>query len=296
MSKRPLCQVFLGMILLSPSFVQAEEPLPFLVLNPKATVTPGTAYHIEKGRISSLAELLASRPLNESGGLTKKTEEPSSIIKSLGRSAISLPSTTPPYHQQSVSSLLTLESKATIVEQLGDPFDCLEILNRPVTGYAYNRDAELKIVQWRTSLGAAIYKASRDANPSSQVVICTSIESVATGTIVVSDIQSEEAAKEAVKMALAASSCRVDYDKVSMRMDGECIKYVFPLTSSIVISASFRELSLVDSSTQPRIEYKLNGTFALSAFLAPTPPVIQIQSSPCLSCATPQVRRVFGRR
>ncbi|MEO1527429.1 MAG: hypothetical protein AAFX06_18520 [Planctomycetota bacterium] len=52
-----------------------------------------------------------------------------------------------------------------------DPFDCLEILNRPLLGYELNRTAELRIRAWRRSLSSAILRARNDA--AIRVAMCT---------------------------------------------------------------------------------------------------------------------------
>jgi hypothetical protein len=137
--------------------------------------------------------------------------------------------------------------------QLANPFLLLEVLNRPVSGLAYNREAEEKVMQWRTSLAGAISGSGEHA------AVCTDIETAPGATLVIRGEVDHDTAVSLAKNVLAGSALHVSWDEAKTSATANGSETRVPIAGQLVLEATFREIGLVNASTVPRIDFTLGG-------------------------------------
>jgi hypothetical protein len=228
-------------------------------LNGPRSVSPGAVYVVSGGRLEWVLNLLGAQQLNDSEGWLERQSNPRRLTatRNLGCADI---------RRQTSNCVCRSEVWIAPVDattvSLGDPFECLEIVNRPLSNLLYNRNAESQIVQWRASLSNII---QRHRSTGERVVLCTAVESMNSGSFV-----TREGADPVDFSRLWASFGRgrggesgvggasLDPD---MRVENGCL--LLPI-GRLVLSATFRELDLVEESSTPRILFKLGKTISRS--------------------------------
>jgi hypothetical protein len=237
------------------------------------TVSVGGVYLLEPRHLVVVADLLSSRPLNEDGGLVECADG-SSGRRMLG--VCSMPIATAGYCCVR-SPICWLEVDKSQVDRLDDPYDCLQIVNRPITGLAYNRDAEIRVNQWRTSIAAAIDRHLTVKGP--RVVLCTSVEKMTKGKFVIDGTNSEDQAYQIQETICGPTGLRADWARHVKTATG---RVEIPVAGELVLLAKCRELGLVDDTSTPRIEFKLGSETFERSILAPA----NVQMARCAPAAS----------
>ncbi|MBL8829963.1 MAG: hypothetical protein JNM18_23490 [Planctomycetaceae bacterium] len=226
-------------------------------LNGANNILPGSVYTLSGNRLEWVLDLLGPRPLDEAGGWLNHRVDPDRPAAARRLGSITLRQG----HCNCLrpSDFWILPGDATTI-QLGDPFECLEIVNRPLSNLLYNRNAEIRIMQWRTALAGAI---QRRRTPGECVVLCTVVETMERGFFVA------RAGADSAQVERLWGSCSERRDgAASSGSESNAVRtengYLYLPVGPLTMSASFRELELVEESTAPRIGFKFGKTILKS--------------------------------
>jgi hypothetical protein len=154
---------------------------------------------------------------------------------------------------------IILRANETLVTSLADPFEVLEVFNRPVSGLVYNQRAEARVMQWRASLAELIAQHARDGQAT--VAMSTEIEVVNSGELVVRG--AADLHEATTLLALLGDSLFEDYKRPVGELvrrqigEGPGGEFRFELPKETVLRCEFRDISLVDESTHPRVDFRL---------------------------------------
>ena len=148
-----------------------------------------------------------------------------------------------------------------VLSEFTDPFTFLELLNRPVTGLAYNLEAESRIMQWRTAVASAIGGSTKDG-----LSLCIGLEVLRGGAIDITGETTEEESLQLARDAAAKFGFQLSGgSKIEPVADG-VVRFSYDFTANKLIKASFRDVSFVQGSTGPRIDFTLQGARSISLF------------------------------
>jgi hypothetical protein len=156
-----------------------------------------------------------------------------------------------------------LKVQQTATSRLIDPFEVLEVLNRPVTGLIYNRAADERLMQWRVSLAATI--AQHDSLAGEQVAVCTEVKVATKGLLSIRGRISQPAASALAENLASERGLNIEQPSADDPKQSDSIS--FRVKSAFVVSAKFRDVGLVDVSTSPRIDYRLGGIRDVDLFI-----------------------------
>lgn len=180
------CQFFritfiFGCVICCLSLVQAHAGDPVRILNfmndSHSPLNIGQIVVLKDGRPKLIVDLLGKRPLNDPGAWSKSKRANDTKYFRMARETVCDACR----QQQKLSTLWFWPGDAQ-KEQLTDPFRCLEILNRRLTGLRNNAEAEFRIQQWRTTLmrylgnGADLYLCVGVTRSSSPIFVISSNE------------------------------------------------------------------------------------------------------------------------
>jgi hypothetical protein len=243
------CLFVFGCIMCSHGIICADDSSQRIaILNRRGgTPSPGGVYVYHPSGISPVAELIGSRPLNEGGGLLAHDKVtgglrtiPMSRYRSRGNCGLIVG-----------VDLLVDESHRT---WLHDPHECLEIVNRPLTGLYYNQNAEIRIQQWRVSIAGSINRQSRDCD--GKVVLCTQVERLRKGRLIIENYGNEDEAKSVLDETIGPLSVQAEWSKRAVVGQS---RIEVPVVGNLVLAGEFRELQLIDPNSSLSIHFALSG-------------------------------------
>lgn len=245
-------------------------PAPFRALNSSSVPTRvGVIYVLRLNSTTEVMDVLGERAIGDSGGWT--TQFTNNIVQeiALGRLNVFKGSGICRSSEQIAIGLrtafcprvipvdVTFEMRGFRIDRLTEPFGILEILNRPGSGLIYNREADARVMQRRTSLAEAI--AQHTALAGEQVAVCTEVQTVLYSQILIRGRISAERALETARRIASRNALEIDEVAISSTIaNGEPL-VSFPIKGLFTVSAEFRNIGLVDVSTSPRIDYRLGG-------------------------------------
>jgi hypothetical protein len=139
--------------------------------------------------------------------------------------------------------------KNIIAEKLGDPFACLEVLNRPISGLFYNSDAELRIAQLKSTLVEAVAQKEN-------LFLCVGTSVATDGAILWHGASSSKLAED-VRLQLLEGTAPIvgPVYPESNRISRPGQRFLSEITGRLVIGARFRRLKLITYSVSPRIDF-----------------------------------------
>ncbi len=237
----------------------AHAQVPIRALNEKGnSLTVGSVYLLSESGIDPVVNLLAQVPLNDVSAWREHVSVKSKETRHL--SSLVLQTVACGYLYQFYSPVY-LETMSTESDQLCDPHDCLEILNRPTTGLYQNRDAEIRIMQWRSSIASAVRQAA--GKQGCRLVLCTGLEKAKGCSFVFEEGVQDDVMKNYSSEVVAGTKLSPRSEKAASVDDA---KRRVSVVGEMVITGHFREISLVESSSFPRIDYKFNSNIHVSIF------------------------------
>lgn len=223
----------------------ADGPTEVLVLlNANRTqIMPGRVYDLRNGKVSLLVDLLGERPLNESLGWVEREQLSSNPYK-IART----------YSDWCVNNVLVRhEENIWLVpgtvksESLSTPHECLEIVNRPLSNLAYNRDAEIRINQWRSSLLNIIAKS--EAQHQGEILLCTGVVFVDGGHVAAKETVGQIATEKFFAKIFKESPTLEVRDADIFSQNG----HVYRKVNAVTVSASFLKIERDTSSYEPKV-------------------------------------------
>lgn len=218
-----------------------------------AGAVPGTVYFISRDGMVPILDMLAVRPKAERGSWLNREDGMKGWIRKLGTVRVTRKRA---LWSEEVILTCWLEPTHQNAASLGDPFACLDIVNRPLTGLIYNRDADLRIAQWRAALASAIATA-RSGQPGRTVAMCTGVQEMTSGTIALEGEVDASTAEEVTRDLLHRSHVDANWRAMRVKYSGPGVRLEIPIRGHLLISAQFRRLSVVDSGIIPYVAFSL---------------------------------------
>ena len=225
----------------------------FLTLNSQSPeIRVGSVYVLENHRLTDMVDLLGS--YGSTQWLVRNDYDMKNCAL-IGKTSFCPPGTVLYF----VSASAYVEGGKVQSVKMADPFACLELLNRPTTGLNYNRTAEIRVNQWRASISRLISECDGAGNDTAKkVVLCTGIETLHSSGFHFHGYFVENDTPVIVRHFLERSKfSNVDLthaNNYSLR-NGGASEATVPVSDSIIIGASFMVMSIVDGTTEPRIEF-----------------------------------------
>jgi len=144
---------------------------------------------------------------------------------------------------------------------LGDPFELLEVFNRPVSGLIYNQRAETRIMQWRSALAESISRKGR-----ASVAMAITSDRVRQGEVLVRGARTALEARNLVRWVdgVAPGDWWTQNPEEGDAW-GTGREFRFSIPKGTFLRAELREISLVDESTFPRVDFRLGAERHLEA-------------------------------
>jgi hypothetical protein len=240
-------------------------------LNSESNVlAPGVIYELHEEGSAPILDILRRKPLYEPAGWVDRTQtDRKSIVplalRNVGRPTVRCSELSwwtravkkPPCDMPTPVSI-ELRVKAAGSEVLLEPMSLVEILNRPMTGLLYNREAESRIQLWRSSLAAALYR--QRGYRSVRVALCLSREQASEVSLAITGFIDASAAQALAAEVSSASKVRIagKSSQEEPHEDGSTT-YVFPVVAPVTLRATLRDVQLVDGAIDSRIDFSLAG-------------------------------------
>lgn len=207
-------------------------------------ITPGTIYVLENGKLSPVLNLLREVPLNELGAWVSR--------KTVHLAKTPLFNVPRPYYYNCrwywSATYLSLPEGTYTIESVGDPFACLEILNRVGTGLIYNHEAEIRTTQWRETLVEYIRRSEHDGRV--KILQCVETMTTELPEVIVEGSSNEKDALMICNHVLKSYGISTDL------VTGKPPLYQVKLPQKrFVLQARFRELKAVRATTHPQVQF-----------------------------------------
>jgi hypothetical protein len=224
--------------------------------------TPGVFYARNERSRAEVLDILSAKPVYEGGSWIERGDtEPTAFTvaqRNIGQPLVACAELS--WWQRSVKRMpCDVPSPVTVElhfataqrEVLLNPGSVVEILNRPLTGYSYNREAENRILAWRSSIATALHRQRGDGD--GDVSLCLGRQLGIEGIVrVVGRIDAEGAEAFAREVMHGA---RLIIEPVPSNTAAS--PYEFRLTTPVILQASFRRIVLVDGVGESRIDFAL---------------------------------------
>lgn len=165
---------------------------------------------------------------------------------------------------------LIMVSTSIIIARVLDALFFLEVLNRSLTGAQYNRVSEQKIAGWRASLADVLFRTRLQGT--SQVALCLAVETAQDGVVDLTQRIPVDAQADVIDRLGRQSALEFAAGHRAETL-GEGVQsspQVAVLRRPATISAIFQELTLVNPSIEPRIEFGLGYPHRISVPLEST--------------------------
>jgi hypothetical protein len=246
-----------------PEISQIVAKVHSLNASSSSSVQPGTIC-VLGDPILPTVNLLSNHPLNETSGWFFKKKLPGGSEGLLGILTAT--------HQtwlgkRPILIRVTLIPNEIQESEIKDPFACLEIVNRPVTGLSYNRDADLRISQWRESIAELFGPGTERSTHHGDVFLCVAKDEIMSGSLIIEGPIDQSAAVEIVSDLARQVHITPEMNKATGRVTGETIRFEVPIRGRLVIGVQLRKLELLDASPIPRIDFALGSPYNKSVFI-----------------------------
>lgn len=234
-------------------------------LNPVSDrIRPGGIYIIDgKNNVELLINLTKNSPAGSNWLQYDKVDVASDIKHCLKSTWIVEPSNLG-NRKKRVQSCIQFND--TDIISLSDVFDCLEIVNRPISGLDLNRTSDARVMQWRSTLVSNLNSPQSRNGNSVRIAICNKVEVVSNAQLIVDGEIYPDSFTSVAQDVFSRTSIVIKDGAPIESLTSHGKRLTSTIKDAFVIEANFRELVVVEGTTRPKIEVGFRNGIRIGAF------------------------------